>query len=154
MTSFIDFKTKKEVNINTLPKVNDNYNSNSYPYQYTIVDVDGDGQNELIIEYSLTGCRAVITMRNGKPVSYYAPLRGMNALKTDGSSSWSNSAFESGAHRHYFTDYGIFTNEIYRYDTGTNTYSVNGVRVNKYTCETAMKQQHNKAEVSWYSIPW
>ncbi len=148
--SFVDFETKKTANIETLQEIN--YNYGGVACRFTVIDIDRDGGNELIIEYNRGGELAIIKNFDNKLTAFYASPREMINLKTDGTMSWSSSAFESGVGYIKFTSNGMEQVEIIGYDTTLNVFTVEGKRVTKAECDKELAKQRKKADVSWTEL--
>ncbi|MBQ8248668.1 MAG: hypothetical protein IJY93_02125 [Clostridia bacterium] len=146
----IDFDTKITTSVKDLSSINSNYMGN--PSRWTSVDLDGDGEEEILVEYNAMGDTAIIHRKGNDYYAYYMPYRGITNLKTDGTSDWSNSAFESGVHRLIFTDEGIVSEEIIVFNTQENIFIVDGINVSETECSNALAVQNNKKDVEWYSI--
>ena len=146
--SFIDFDSKLEATITSLPQVNSQYMGE--PGMYAVVDLDNNGTKELLIEYNFNGDTAIINIQNGKCIAYYIPYRGRTGLKTDGTMSWSSGASESGVQRISFGNEGIISTDIIVYSEGL--FAVNGNNVTKEKCEKALSEQDMKKDVEWLPI--
>lgn len=150
--TFLDFDTKKGATIYSLPSVNTRYMGK--PGSFAVVDLDGDGSDELMIEYDASGDTAVLSIQNGKCVAYYMSYRSRTNLKTDGTMSWSNGAFESGTQRVLFNNDGMASANLITYleDDFEKAYSINGVPVSKEECENALSLQYEKKDVEWLPL--
>ena len=147
--SFIDFDSKLEATIRSLPQVNSQYTEK--PGMYAVVDLDNNGTKELLIEYVFNGDTAIINIQNGKYIAYYIPYRSRSRLKTDGTMSWSNGASESGVKRVSFGNEGIISTDIIVYSE--DLFTVNGNTVTKEEYEKALSEQDRKKDAEWISLP-
>ena len=147
---FIDFDSKKEATIETLPKVNGKYIGKAH--QYAVVDLDGDYVKELLVEYDMSGDTAILHIQNNSCVAYYVPYRGIKGLKIDGTADYSNSAFESGVQRFTFSDNGLSSKNVVVYDDESNIYTAEGKNVTKDECLDILSKHYSKEDVIWNSI--
>lgn len=148
--TFIDFDSKQETTLNSLPSINNKYIG--VPTSYSVVDLDGDNAKELLVEYSMSGDTAILHIQNDTCVAYYMPYRGIAGLKIDGTAHYSNSAFESGIHSFVFTNDGISTKEIIKYDSQNEIYIVETKNVSEQECVSALDTYYNKESATYYDI--
>ncbi len=145
---FVDFDSKEEVTITSLPQANSQYLGT--PWLYAVVDLDNNGTKELLIEYNAGGDTAILNIRNGECIAYYIPFRGRTNLKTDGTMTSSGGAAYNSVQKISFGNDGIISEVIISRED--DLYKINGENVTKEEWEDALAEQEEKETVEWLPI--
>lgn len=121
------------------------------PEKYMLFDIDGDSAKELLVQLQPSYDVMLIDKKDGMVTGYYLPIRTANEIKTDGTSSWSASAFTHGVHRIVIGEELTFE-EVICYDNSEKKFTVNGVPVTESECREALDRQNAKENVPWLDI--
>ena len=138
------------------------FNFSVWPGELTIIDLNRDGINELVInpvtyvDSIATEVGHLILHRVGDEVyGYDCATRAFYDLKTDGTFSWSNSAFENGFAYIRFSD-GIYleTENASWCDTSdrdNQIFFVDGRKATQEEYDAARSAQNAKPDPIWYT---
>ena len=134
---------------------------NAYAEQFAVVDLDADGTPEIVV---LTNMHIhsepilILRWQDGNVYGYPEVGRGLEGLKTDGTSYWSNGAFDHGFGRDQYVPDGdgpdLRTQVILGQLLGDLTvkYTLNGRAVSKAEYEAAEAAQDAKPDALWYDF--
>ena len=132
-----------------------------YPEQFAVADLDDDGTQEVIILTNLhVSSEPILILRwqDGQIYGYPEVGRGMQQLKADGTSEWSNSAFVYGSHRDVYIPEGSGPHRreqlcLSEYvGNGVERYSLNGQQVTQAEFEAFQAAQDAKPDARRYCL--
>lgn len=128
--------------------------------RFAVLDMDGDKISEVVLELSTPDNPEfeVLHYNNGKVYGYYFVYRGLSRLKADGTSSYSNSAFDWGYHKLNFSTNGWESDQLgycepkNLTDIENELYYVNHKLVTKEEFESSCTKQREKEDATWYEF--
>ena len=134
---------------------------NAYAEQFAVADLDGDGTPEVVLltnQHVHSEPILILRWQDGQIYGYNEVGRGMQSLKEDGTSHWSNSAFHNGTHRDQYIADGdgpdrrekLRLSEFVADAGGTAEYYLSGQEVTRAEYEAAEAAQAAKPDVRWY----
>ena len=134
---------------------------NAYAEQFTVADLDADGTPEVVLltnQHIHSDPILILRWQDGQIYGYNEVGRGMQSLKEDGTSHWSNSAFHNGTHRDQYIADGdgpdrrekLRLSEFVADAGGTAEYYLSGQEVTRAEYEAAEAAQEAKPDVRWY----
>ena len=134
---------------------------NAYAEQFAVADLDADGTPEVVLltnQHIHSEPILILRWQDGQIYGYNEVGRGMQSLKEDGTSHWSNSAFHNGTHRDQYIADGdgpdrrekLRLSEFVADAGGTAEYYLSGQEVTRAEYEAAEAAQEAKPDVRWY----
>lgn len=127
---------------------------------FAVVDLDGDGQQEIVLEVAAQqtpGVGGFVILREQQGTVFGYPLwyRAFNAIKADGTFSFSSSAFSSGFGRLRFQEHGAATDRIAYSDVASDDpgqilYYMEGSPISESAFDAAIAQQSSKSDAVWH----
>ena len=135
---------------------------NAYAEQFAVADLDDDGTPEVIIltnQHIHSEPILVLRWQDGQIYGYNEVGRGMQGLKADGTSGWSDGAFHNGTHRDQYTSSGdgpdrreqLYLSELIVAD-GSGEFYLSGHEVTQAEYEAAEAAQDAKPDAVWYNL--
>jgi hypothetical protein len=154
---FFSADNKKDVYLNDFLTNNEIYGTAFEVTRYTVLDMDGDNVPEVVLELSVGGepqFFEALHYMNGAVNGYLIPYRGLEALKADGTFSFSNGAADNGWGRLKFGTDAFETDMLGRSessqgDTLNISYFINNKPVTKESFDSSMNEQSAKSDAVW-----
>ena len=136
---------------------------NAYAEQFAVADLDDDGTPEVIIltnQHIHSEPILVLRWQDGQIYGYNEVGRGMQGLKADGTSGWSDGAFHNGTHRDQYTSSGdgpdrreqLYLSEEILASDGSGEFYLSGQEVTQAEYEAAEAAQDAKPDAVWYNL--
>lgn len=136
---------------------------NAYAEQFAVADLDDDGTPEVIIltnQHIHSEPILVLRWQDGQIYGYNEVGRGMQGLKADGTSGWSDGAFHNGTHRDQYTSSGdgpdrrepLYLSELIIVADGSGEFYLSGQEVTQAEYEAAEAAQDAKPNAVWYNL--
>ena len=127
---------------------------------FTLADLDGDGNREAVLQlglpggYDTYGYLVLRTWFNGSVAGYMQTYRGLMRLKSDGTFSYSNGAFDHGVARLNFqggyTELDVLAGIESDGAGSVLGCTVDGLEATMEDFEAALAEQDAKADAVWY----
>ena len=135
---------------------------NAYAEQFAVADLDDDGTPEVIIltnQHIHSEPILVLRWQDGQIYGYNEVGRGMQGLKADGTSGWSDGAFHNGTHRDQYSSSGdgpdrreqLYLSDLIVAD-GSGEFYLSGQEVTQAEYEAAEAAQDAKPDAVWYNL--
>ena len=136
---------------------------NAYAEQFAVADLDDDGTPEVIIltnQHIHSEPILVLRWQDGQIYGYNEVGRGMQGLKADGTSGWSDGAFHNGTHRDQYSSSGdgpdrreqLYLSEEILASDGSGEFYLSGQEVTQAEYEAAEAAQDAKPDAVWYNL--
>ena len=136
---------------------------NAYAEQFAVADLDADGTPEVVLltnQHIHSEPILILRWQDGQIYGYSEVGRGMQGLKADGVSWWSDGAFHNGAGRdQYISDSDgpdrrekVRLLEFVADADGAAKYYLHGQEVTQAEYETADAQMAAQPDARWYSF--
>ena len=162
-TEFFSTDNKKNLYLNDFLTNQEIYGANFKVMNFSVIDMDGDKIPEVVVELSVNSkvpsLYEVLHYINGKVYGYVRVIRGLGALKMDGTFSYSNSSSNNGYGKLSFQPNGSETDIILGYrkrsnenDPTSEVYYINNKQVTEEAYEAFVKEQSEKKDVEWYEF--